>query len=211
MLSAEDPGNAFDSIRNMSRGDLRWNVGASTFLPIDRDWDMEIGIQWSHYGFTRVWNDLQYLDSIHPRIGRVEDLSDNGIKVATYDFRMNYLSVPVLFHYDFTGGRRNRQYGGSLFIGPEFHFLMKESQQIHLSGFSVKGEFEHELDATDYDLLGFNASLALGGRYIVRVEKSLFASFQPRFSLQLLNSGSDELLRFNLYQLGLNAGIYYEW
>lgn len=200
-----------DSIAEMDHADLRWNVGFSAKFPIGRDWSLQTGAELKQYGFLRTWEDLQYLDSIHPTVGRVEDLSNNGIKIADYHYRFTYLSVPLLFHRDVSPRSQRRTYQISLFFGPRLQFLMNEQLDINLQGFSVQGEYEHTLDITSYDPVPFNVAFSMGGRAQIRLESNFVFSVQPFLDTQILRSGEDEWVKFNLNQAGLDVGINYEF
>jgi len=200
-----------DSIAKMDRADFRWNAGFDVKLPIEKDWALQTGVEVRNYGFLRVWEDLQYLDSIHPEIGRVEDLSNNGVKVADYHYRYTYLSIPLLFHRDISSRKYRHTYQFSVFFGPRFQFLFNEQLDIFLQGFSVQGEFDHSLDYTSYKPSDFNVAFSLGGRAQIRLESVWVLSVQPFLDTQVLRSGEDELVKFNLNQAGLDVGINYEF
>jgi len=200
-----------DSIAKMDRADFRWNAGFGVKLPIDKDWALQTGVELRNYGFLRVWEDLQYLDSIHPDIGRVEDLSNNGIKVADYHYRYTYLSIPLLFHRDISSRKYRHTYQFSIFLGPRFQFLFNEKLDIFLQGFSVEGEFDHELEYTPYNPAEFNVAFSMGGRAQIRLDSDWVLSAQPFLDTQILRSGEDGFVKFNLNQFGLDVGINYEF
>jgi len=198
-----------DSFRKLDGSSLNWNFGLDLRLSLNKEWSIVTGVNVVNKGFKRTREGLQFLDSIHIEVGRIEDLSDNGTKIATYTFRYTYLEIPVYFHYDISPKYKRQIYQHSFLFGPSFQYLLDESLDIFLSGFSVGGEFNHKVENTGYSPSNFNIGFALGTRSQIRVEQNLFVSFQPTLNFQVLNTGSDDLIKFNLFQAGLAVGINY--
>jgi len=202
---------ASDSIRKTDGAAFKWQFGLDMRFALDKEWSIQTGLSISNLGFKRTREGLQFLDSIHPAIGRVEDLSDNGIKIATYTYEYTYLVVPLFFHYDISPRYKRQLYQHSFYFGPSFQYLIADELDIFTSGFSVAGSFDHKVEDTGYNPSQANIGFALGTRSQIRIESNLFVSLQPKLSLQLLNSGKDDWLKYNLFQATMEIGLNYRF
>jgi hypothetical protein len=199
-----------DSLSAMTTADVRWNYGFSTIFSMNQSWKFQTGLSLQNYGFERTRSGLEFHDTIHPQVGWIKDLSDNGTKVATYDYRFRTLSVPMLFHYDLSTSYKRAIYQYSLYFGTSFNYVLQEEIDIFLTGFSVNGESDHIVDGTGYAPSKINTNLEFGGRAQIRIDSDFYFSIQPGLRLNLIKSGSDESIKFNLMQLGVRFGINYK-
>ncbi|MEZ4805532.1 MAG: hypothetical protein R2852_08650 [Bacteroidia bacterium] len=199
-----------DSLNKADHGRLALGANLMVSFSTRKDYRVYTGIQFHNFGFTRKKENLKFLDTIHPQIGRVNDLSQTGGAYVDFHYRYYYLSVPLLFSKKISGKSLKNtsihwMYGGSASV------LIKHDIFAKFHGFSTRGgKKEYILDNSSGQPERINVNLQTG----LRIENALygdetFVYLQPEILLPVLNAnGSKE--RHRLWTLGIQVGIYYQ-
>jgi hypothetical protein len=199
-----------DSLNKADHGRLALGANLMVSFKTRKDQRVYTGIQFHNFGFTRKKENLKFLDTIHPQIGRVNDLSQTGGAYVDFHYRYYYLSVPLLFSKKISGKKLPNtsihwMYGGSASV------LIKHDIFAKFHGFSTRGgKKEYVLDNSAGQPERINVILQTG----FRIENALygdetFVYLQPELLLPVLNAnGSSE--RHRLWTIGVQVGIYYQ-
>ncbi|MBO6515677.1 MAG: outer membrane beta-barrel protein [Bacteroidia bacterium] len=198
-----------DSLNDMDRVRQNWGGGVKFLFYLDKFSALQVGLHYKGLSFTRVKEDLQFHDTVHPEIGRIIDLSQTiAQKDAYFYHRYRYLSIPVVYQKTFTRQSFNNKMQFFFSSGLDFDFLINDKTSVALPGFSVKGEDRFTIN-NDYSSSSFNIGLNLGARFEYRLDEHSNFSVQPAFSYPLLSTAKDELVQFRLFQFGMAVGVNY--
>lgn len=166
------------------------------------------GVQFLNFGFTRMRYNLKFMDTIHPDIGIVNDLSQTGSNDVAYIYRYQYLAFPFMFASKLKVKKLKTStlhfmMGGSLCV------LLNHDIKTKLIGFSAKGEKQFKLKDKDNEAGLFNANIQFGLRLENPIiNKNTFIFVQPELYLPVLKANySDE--KAQLYHFGLQIGMMY--
>lgn len=168
-----------------------------------------IGLQFQNFGFTRKKDNLHFLDTIHPDIGIMNDLSQTGGAYVDFNYRYAYLAIPMLFSTQISSKKKPNTlvhfiYGGSIAA------LLKHDVRAVLHGFSTRGNQKiYTLKNPGENVDRINVNLHAG----LRIEnmlynKSTWVFVQPEIFVPTLNANSSNE-RHHLWAIGLQVGIYY--
>lgn len=199
-----------DSLQKADR--YRDAIGASFLVSFKTGKKQRIytGLQFHNFGFTRKKENIRFMDTIHPQIGIMNDLSQTGGAHVDFNYRFMYLSLPVLFSRQISGKKMTATtihliWGGSVSV------LLKHDIRAVLRGFSTRGgDKVHPLTNEAAEAQRINANLHAG----FRLENLLFGKdtwifAQPEIYLPAFTAnGSSE--RYRLLAAGIQVGIYYQ-
>lgn len=198
-----------DSIRKADQGRLTVGAGFLYSFQTGKKTRFYTGLQYQEMGFSRIKENLKFLDTIHPQIGLMFDQSQTGGNYVDFKYRFKYLSLPLMFSNDLSrrkskNTRIHATYGLSVSVLIEHDILAK------LHGFSTRGsQKKFKLDNSESEPGRINANL-MGG---FRVENLLYGKetwvfISPEIMIPTLpaNLGKE---RYRLWSLGLQIGIYY--
>jgi uncharacterized membrane protein len=168
-----------------------------------------IGLQFQNFGFTRKKDNLRFLDTIHPEIGIMNDLSQTGGAYVDFNYRYNYLAIPLLFSKQISSKKKTSTivhfiYGGSLSA------LIKHDIRAVLHGFSTRGNqkvYTFKNPAENVDRINVNLQAGLRIETML-YNKSTWVFVQPEIFIPTLNANSSNE-RHRLWALGLQVGVYY--
>lgn len=145
------------------------------------------------------------MDTIHPQIGIVNDLSQTGSNDVEYNYRYQYIGIPFLFSSKLRirkmkTSRLHFMFGGAV------SGLINHDIKVKLIGFSAFGKKEFRLDGDEDEPIRFNASLQFGFRLENPLfDENTFIFVQPDLFLPLIASNRSDM-RAQLYGLGLQVG-----
>jgi len=168
-----------------------------------------IGLQFQNFGFTRKKDNLRFLDTIHPEIGIMNDLSQTGGAYVDFNYRYAYLAIPILFSQQISSKKKLNTtvhliYGGSISA------LMKHDIRAVLHGFSTRGNqkvytFKNPSENVDRINVNLHAGLRIEN---MLYNKSTWVFVQPEIFVPTLNANSSNE-RHHLWAIGLQVGVYY--
>ncbi len=199
---------AFDSIVGLHK--TRYSLGfeLSFVHNINRDMLFQAGLRYNNTGFSKVVKDLQFHDSIHPEIGRIEDLSTAASKDATLNYNISYLELPLRLSYRISQESKLFKYGIYLSGGVIMQYRITDFVNINLTGFSIDNETHFKGKKSHIRFNNFNAGPVIGVRGKYRISKDLWVMAKPEFYFPI-GDVSDDRLRYRLFQFSGNVGINY--
>lgn len=168
------------------------------------------GLQFHNFGFTRKKDNLRFLDTIHPGIGIVNDLSQTGGAYVDFNYRYMYLSLPVLFSWQLSGKKLTNT-SIHLIYGLSVSALVHHDIRAVLHGFSTRGGQKiYPLNNSNGEPERINA-IFQGG---FRIENLLYGKetmvfIQPELIVPVMNANRSSE-RHRLWALGLQVGICYK-
>lgn len=166
------------------------------------------GLQYQNMGFTRTKKNLKFRDTIHPEIGRVNDLSQTGEIYVDFNYRYHYFALPFLYDAQFYA---NKEKSTTLhwLAGGSIAGLFKHDIRAVLRGFSAFGEKVFILKNEDEQAALINANIHLGLRLENIVYKNTWIFAQPMVYIPILNANYGKE-RHHLYSLGVEVGIAFK-
>lgn len=205
--SSEDFSADRDSMNQMDHARQNWGGGLKIILSLDKFSDIQLGIGYKSLSFTRIRQDLQFHDTVHPEIGRLLDLSQTVLQKDAYFYhRYRYISFPIAYQKAISRGSVNDKARFYFAAGLDFDLLFSDKTKVALRGFSVGGE-DRFVISNDYDASAFNVGLNLGGRFEYRLDGTSNLSVQPAFYYPILTSAKDEMVSFRLFQASVAVGV----
>jgi hypothetical protein len=206
-LLNSDNSHLNDSLDNSDhiRKSVGFGIGAS--FNLNSSLALVTGIRYNDYGFTRIWEDLQFHDKVHPEIGRIEDLSQAAQKDAYFFHKFRYLEIPIRINYQVSRKSNNQDYRIYFHAGLINQIFMNEELKVFFKGFSVGGERTYTGISTGYNLKSFNVSAVAGARFIIRISPDIWLTAQPEINVPFSEHNQGDLSTFRLTQLSGNFGI----
>lgn len=196
--------SAFESYK-LSLGGTVW----VNYL-LNSKWSLQTGLGYSEVGFTRKQENIQLGDPLFPGIGsgQLEELS-NTTKNIDYNFRYQYISVPVLFNYY---GKRSKDFKWTYFFtaGAAVNVLVKHQIRAELENFVVEGEKVYKLDSSGYEGSRLTMNLYVGGKFEYKVKNGLNVFGQPLVMVFPFSVSNTEM-KSRPIGLQLNLGITYNF
>ena len=201
--------NYLDSLRAMEAPRQNWSGGVKLILGIDKYSALQIGLNYKGMSFTRTRRDYQFHDTVHPKIGRIEDLSQSVLSKDAYFYhKYRYLSVPVIYQKALSRTVFNNKMQFYFAGGLDFDFLIRDNIAVALNGWSVDGKDRFSI-TNDYESTKANVALNLGARFEYKLDEHSIFSVQPAFNYPLLLSAKDDFVQFRMYQFGVSVGVNY--
>lgn len=197
-----------DSVSSTETYRFSYGAGLLANYLLNNKWSLQFGIGYMDVGFQRQQKDIQFGDYTHPGIGtgRIIDLSGANRSID-YNYRYQYLQVPVLANYTFKQSSDYRwlfQASGGLAV----NVLLKHQLSAVLNQFVEDGESEFDIDSTGYEGNRFALSVFLGAKAEYRYEKKITLFAQPLIGFYPLSVSSTPINVFPLV-IGLNMGVVY--
>lgn len=204
------PDNYKDSI-NQSDG-YRDALSAAVMMSysVDKYTRIHFGLQYLNLGFTRKKENLRFLDTIHPQIGIMSDLSQTGESYVDFNYRFHYITLPFLVDKQIVN-KRLKASTLHFIMGASISALLKHDIKAQFHGFSLKGGQKSKvLDAGDQEAGRLNGNLQFGFRLenLVYGEKT-FVFVQPNVFIPILKANYSKE-RAQLYALGLQVGLMFK-
>jgi hypothetical protein len=177
---------------------------------VDKYTRIHFGLQYLNLGFTRKKENLRFLDTIHPQIGIMSDLSQTGESYVDFNYRFHYITLPFLVDKQIV----NKSMKAStlhFILGASISALLKHDINAQFHGFSLKGgEKSKVLDASNQEAGRLNGNFQVGFRLenLVYGEKT-FVFVQPNLFIPVLKANYSKE-RAQLYALGLQVGLMFK-
>lgn len=202
-----DAGMNLDSVRRLNDRKLTLSAGFLVNLSLKTNLLFQTGIAYDRYVVSRYRENLQFLDVVHPQVGRIFDLSQGASKNVRYDQRFEMLSLPLNLHYVITPTKRRNTYTQSVFAGITPQVLIGDRMRVEMEGFGIKGESEYIFRDSLLTARPVNVTINAGFRHQFVIDQQLWVSVQPGIALTLLSLSTQPVVDrvFSPYlHLGLN-------
>jgi hypothetical protein len=198
-----------DSLKDADQARQNWSGGVKLIVGLNKYSSIQFGLNYKGISFTRIREDYQFHDTVHPEIGRVLDLSQTVLSKDAYFYhKYRYLSIPIIYQTAFTKKIFNSKMQFYFAGGLDFDFLLKDKMAVSMNGWSVGGE-DRFVISSDYESAKANLSLNLGARFEYKLDEHSIFSVQPAFNYPLLLSAKDDFVQFRMYQFGVSIGVNY--
>ncbi|HEY1047383.1 MAG TPA: hypothetical protein VGF79_13135 [Bacteroidia bacterium] len=198
-----------DSINSMDR--MRDALGAQIMVSFSTSQSARIhfGLQFQNFGYTRRRENYRFLDTIHPEIGVMNDLSQTGGNYADFNFRYHYIAIPFLFSKEIKS-KSVKESKMQFLIGGSIAALVNHDIKAQLRGFSTKDGKDFRLKDEDNQAGRFNANLQISFRLENPLYgKNTFIFVQPDLFVPILKANYSSM-RAQLYAFGLQVGVMFK-
>lgn len=191
---------------------MRFSVGATLWAHafINKRWAFQGGLGYIDMGFQRTQHHIQYLDPLFPGIGQgkvLEKSGGSGEKVATYNYRYQYLQVPLFMQYEVYNSK-DFFYKVSVCGGIGLNFLLNHQITAKLDNFVVEGESVFHLDSTGYEGKAVTFSAMLGAKGEYRMDKKTIVYIMPVLGICPVSVTKTPIQSYPYY-FQLNVGVQY--
>ena len=195
---------------SISKADgFRSAIGANIgyHYEISKEERIFIGLQFYNFGFMRKKENLKFLDTIHPEIGRMFDMSQTGINYVNFMYRYYYASVPFIYERLIGKTKKVQSY---FQLGGALGGLISHSIRADLHGFSAQGKKKFILknDSEQAARLMFNLQMGVRVESVL-YDKNSYIFVQPTLYLPILTANYAPE-RHHLYALGLELGVIFK-
>ena len=167
------------------------------------------GMGYHDNGFVRERLNYNFLDTVGD-LGQIFDLSQAAQKNAYFTYHFKYLELPFGFNFQVTPRENMNTYTGWFNIGLTPQLLIKQSQNIFLEGFSMRGKTHLSVNKTGYNAAKINFALQTGGRFDVNIKGDFWLTTDALVKLQILNTAENSYEKLRLWNISANLGIRYE-
>lgn len=196
-----------DSLDNGDQIRATVGYGLSATIGINKSVDITTGIRFNDYGFTRIWYDLQFLDEVHPDIGRLEDFSQTVQKDAYFYYKFKYLDIPIRINYQLSKKRNNQDFRIFFSAGIVNQIYFEDQFKVLFKGFSVGGKRVYKKIPTGYSLRKYNVALVVGSKLMYKIHPDYWITANPEFNIGLMDANTDANVQIRLIQFSGNFGI----
>ncbi len=190
----------------------RFNLLCPTFwfnYSLDQKWSLQTGLGYMDVGFQHLQNDIKLNDALYPGIGSGKLLElTNTSRNIKYDYRYQYLHVPVLFNYH-VGKSGDYKFNYTLTGGIALDILLKHQMSANLD-FDLDGKNQYNFDSTGYGSRVVALNIILGGRVDYKIDKTLTLMVQPVIGFYPFSVSSGPISVYPYY-FSLNTGLVYEF
>ncbi len=195
-----------DSLKNISKPHVSLQFGFRANFDFKKNWGCQVGIGYARYNsrFERVG--LKFHDSIHPALGRIEDLSEAATKTVVYRYNFDYIDIPINFTYKIDVRKGASLYTPYFLFGINNAILLNHKLRIDTKGFTMNGENIHKIDNSGWTAAKYNLLLNIGARFDIRIDKKTQVVLQPELKLPIMSATtSDPKMRYGA--VGMWLGI----
>lgn len=175
-----------DSMKDIAAFRATFQGGVRVNLKAGRNWRFQTGIGYARNSSRFERTGLEFHDTIHAEIGRIEDLSQAATKTVIYKYNFDYIEIPLNFMYQIHVQKGSSFYTPYVLIGVQNQLLMKHFMHVDLEGFSAKGEQSFDIEKTGWNGADYKMQLNLGARFEFKVDKSYSVSVQPEIKIPVM-------------------------
>lgn len=196
-----------DSIVNHTHGRTGLNFNGFWSFKMRSNSRFQTGLMFQNLGFSVQKDNLHFLDTIHPRIGIMSDLSQTGPNYVDFRYRYFQLALPIAFEqsvYNKKSTQISWVYGGAIGI------MYKHSIKAVLHGFSARGNQKvFTFDNPEEGAVRMDVQFQTGLKIATDIDaKGLKVFAQPSIVLPVFSANTANI-RHHLYQIGLQIGLQY--
>jgi hypothetical protein len=200
-----------DSVKSLSTFRTSLGIGFWAHAFLTKRLFLQAGVSYLDVGFQRVQSNIKYLDPLYPGIGSkgklLELSSGSGEKSITYNFRYQYLQIPVMAEYE-VYHTKDFFYKISLNAGFGMNILLKHQITANLSQFVVDGKNQYNLDSTGYTAKPVTFNFILGAKGEYRMDKKTIVYVMPLIGFFPMSVSSNQISSYPYY-VQVHAGLQY--
>ena len=196
-----------DSILTNTQGRTVLNIACLWSFKMRSKTRLQTGLMFQNLGFSVRKDNIHFLDTIHPRIGIMSDLSQTGPNYVDFRYRFFQIALPIAFEksiYNKKATQISWIYGGAVAI------MFKHSVKAVLHGFSARGNQKvFVFDNPEVGAVRMDVQFQTGLKIATDIDaKGLKVFAQPNLILPVFNANTSTV-RHHLYQLGIQIGLQY--
>lgn len=194
-----------DSLNSIEHPRLGYSASVQFNRQLNREWTIQIGLQYTNTGFTRTRENVKHLDKIHPDIPKIDQ------QIETYpgysaDFNYVFHYVDILFLANRKLQMKSKKWELFLTSGASLNFLVKDDVAVRLKGFTIDGK--RAFSVNSYLQPRFmNVTGHFGFRANYKHTEKLGYYIQPLLSVPALPATSGQL-SYRLIYAGIHLGAY---
>ncbi len=176
--------NYMDTTKSANHQHINKGVHIWSLLSLGKKSDLQIGLGFQQIGFARKQSGLTFKNYTYPGIGigKIEDLS-NTTKEITYNYRFNYLQLPVQFN-TYLGRSRDFKWVYQFSAGITPQVLINHKLVANTNpGFTIDGEEQFKLDSSGFEPRRFALHMQVGLTVEYRESKSKVYFIQPMLGI----------------------------
>ncbi len=200
------------SLKSITQESYRFNIVCPSIwfnLSLGQKWAVQTGLGYSDVGSQNIQSDIKLNDNIYPGIGSGKLLElTNVSRNITYDYRYQYLNVPLLFNYH-VGRSGDYKFNFSLTGGVALNVLLKHQMTANLD-FDLDGKNKFNFDSTGYNGRALALNIILGARVDYKIDKTLTLMVQPVLGYYPISVSSSAISVYPYY-FSVNTGLVYEF
>ena len=166
--------------------------------------EIYIGLRYQVYGWGSKRFNLQFNDSIHRDIGKIQALQTPGD--VQYRYRFYNISIPIYYMKSLRFNEMPMGMSLALYGGGAINLLLSQKATAETIGFTAFGKQNFDLPTDIYDMLPVNLSLQGGLRMRQDLGDDIFFTAMPGFGLIPIPSRNESQRQFQ-YRLQVNLGI----
>jgi hypothetical protein len=196
-----------DSILDNTQGRTGLNLALMWSFKMRSKTRFQTGLMFQNLGYSVLKDNLHFLDTIHPRIGIMSDLSQTGPSYVDFRYRFFQLALPIAFEKSIFNKKATQiswVYGGAVAI------MFKHSIKAVLHGFSARGNQKvFVFDNPEEGAVRMDVQFQTGLKIATDIDaKGLKVFAQPNLILPVFNANTSAV-RHHLYQIGIQIGLQY--
>lgn len=200
-----------DSLKSATQ--IKWSpqfqIGIQT--KINKDLWFQVALGYSDLGMVQVNEDIQLLEVIHPKLGKLTELSGTNKKsIANYHLRQ--LEIPIGLILDISKRTTYNKWRNYIHLGISPSILFQNQLKIKLEGFSKNGETVHVYDDDlGLEVQKFNVAAWLGYEFLYNIQPGLYAGIKPIIHLPFLTVAKHQNYDIRNYSFRVKASLTYEF
>lgn len=168
-----------------------YSTGLNLYFNAAKNWAFETGIQYSNNGYQTKKLDLSFEIP--------DDAFPSNVK---FIYSYQYLGIPIKAKFSF--GKKNIRFVSG--VGVLTNFLVNANTKIKSSYLSGREENKTESTKSNFKKINIVPAISFGVDY--KMCRNIHLMAEPTFRYSLLNT-KDASITENLWNLGLNIGLYY--
>jgi hypothetical protein len=203
-------GNTIDTLSSTEKNRAGYSVGIQYHKQLGKTLLLQIGVQYTNIGYTRVINNLTYKTVIHPSLPALDQtIATVPEPTAEMNYVFDYIDIPVMLNrrvYLFPTPTKRWEFYVS--YGVSLNFLLQDRIAVRLKGFTINNDRSFNINNTYLTTNLFNLTGHLGFRANYQYSNKLGFITQPLLNVASLNSSRGQ--RANHFaSVGLQIGFYY--
>jgi hypothetical protein len=193
-----------DSIRAIQNTIFAPAFGLHLSTRLQRFDELYVGLRYQVYGWGRKRENLQFPDSLHRDVGKIQALQPPGD--VQYRFKFFNISVPVYYMRTLKFNEMPTGMSLAVYGGGALNVVISQKATMETIGFTAFGKKNFDLPSEQYDILPVNLSFQGGFRMRQDLGDDYYFSAMPGFSFIPFRSKNNKERQYQ-YRLQVSLGI----
>lgn len=197
-------GDYTDSIRSIQNTIFTPAFGIHVSHRMKRFDEIYVGLRYQITGWGRKRVNLQFPDSLHRDVGKIQALQPPGD--VQYRYRFVNISIPVYYMKTLKFNEMPTGMSLAFYGGGALNAVISQKSSMETIGFTAFGEKNFDLPSEQFDLLPINISLEGGFRMRQDLGDGYHFSAMPGFAFMPIPA-SNATERYFMYRFQMGLGI----